>query len=214
MTHALAAKELWARAQSGTKLSTQERRHVVEWLTVMGEISNHTNTDLAKIFGLTERALRLDKKKIREDAVKALAENKDINFVIADVFQDFESQRRDLERNKKHARAGSATYNQACKMVFDMRVQMLKLLQDLGWLPKNLGTATTESYIHKAIVNVKDGSVSTETIHDVTTSRSMIKQINDNEANAAVQYQYKALIQSPVEDSIINVPDRSTATSS
>lgn len=201
MTHALTAKELWAKAQNGEKITAQQRRHVLEWLQVMGDTS-YTNVDLAKIFGVTERMLRIDKQKVREEAVKALSQNKDINFVIADVFMDFETQRRDLERNKKSARLGTPTFNQACKMIFDMRVQMLKLLQDLGWLPKNLGTAVTESYVYKAVVNTSDSTVSTEVIKDVETSKAMIKQITDNEAKQSVQYQYKALMQAkePAEE--------------
>ena len=192
----LIAKDLWASAQNGEKLTTQQRRHVLEWLAVMGEISNYTNVDLAKVFGVGERMVRVDRKKIRDDTIKALSENKDVNFIIADIMLHVEKQLKDLERNKKSCRVGSPTYNQACKMIVDIRFALVKTMQDLGWLPKNLGTSTTESYVHKAVVNVTDGSVSTETIHDITTSRAMIKQIHDNESK---EYSYKALIQAPKE---------------
>jgi len=201
MTHALTAKELWARAQNGEKVTTQQRRHVLEWLQVMGDTSR-TNVDLAKIFGVTERMIRVDRKKVREDAVKALADNKDINFVIADIFQDFEKQRADLERNKKQAREGSPTFNQACKMIFDMRVQMLKLLQDFGWLPKNVAGAHAPSYVHIAVVNTHDGTVVTETVQDQNRAKEIVDKIHED----GPQYHYKALIQAPKESDDGTVP--------
>lgn len=194
MTFALTAKELWTNAQNGDKITTQQRRHVLEWLRVMGDTSR-TNVDLAKIFGVTERMIRADRQKVREEAVKALSETKDINFVIADVFQDFELQRRDLEKNKKHSREGSATFNQACKMIFDMRIQMLKTLQDLGWLPPSLSTVHTQAYVHTAIVNVSDSSVTTETIKDAAKAKEIVDRIHKD---GPTNYQYKALIQAAV----------------
>jgi hypothetical protein len=195
MAHALTAKELWTRAQNGEKIATKERRHVLEWLQVMGDTS-YTNVDLGKIFGVTERMIRVDRKKVREDAVKALSENKDINFVIADIFQDFEKQRADLERNKKHARDGSPTYNQACKMIFEMRVQMLKLLQDFGWLPKNIAASHTASYVHIAVVNTSDQTVATETIQDTVRVQEIVDKLHSDGGST---YNYKALIQAPKE---------------
>jgi len=200
MTHALVARDLWAKAQSGEKLSTKHRRHVIEFLSVTGEISNYTNTDLAKIFGLTERMVRLDRKIIREQAVKALSENKDINLVIADIWQDFFIQRRDLERGKKAARPGTAPYNQACKMVFDMRLQMVKLLQECGYWPTDL---VKQSRVHRAIVS-SDGSVMTEVIEGIEESRQAIRQAEGYAPQEEVkvpQQQRKALMEGDfVED--------------
>jgi len=198
MTHALTAKELWTNAQNGEKITTQQRRHVLEWLAVMGEITNYTNTDLAKIFGLTERMIRCDRKIVREQAVKALADNKDINLVIADIWQDFDIQRRDLERGKKAARAGTAPFNTACKMIFDMRLQMVKLLQETGYWPTDM---VKHSRVHKAIVS-SDGSVSTEVIEGIEESRQAIRQAEgytQQEEPKAPQPQYKALMEGDIE---------------
>jgi predicted transcriptional regulator len=156
------AQKLLETAQSGErKLTTSERRHVVAYL--MATQPDVTNVELAETFGVTERTLRMDKQHIREEKARFIKED-DIGLVIADIALDFERQVRDIERSKAKAKLGSDTFLKHCTSAMELRLKMVKSLQDIGYLPKNLGNMTVESYEYKAVVH-RDGSVETRPLN-------------------------------------------------
>jgi hypothetical protein len=149
------AEQLLDKAAHGERLTTKERRHCISYNTVkFPEISN---VSMASTFQVSERQIRLDKKFIREERAKLIKED-DIGLVIADIHQSFELQVNDIEKGKKSCKVGSRDYLEYCKAIFNLRLQTVKALQELGYYPKNLGSMTVDKYIYTAEV-AKDGSV-------------------------------------------------------
>lgn len=176
------ADQIIARAQAGEKISTADRRHATAY--IMGAMSELSNREIGALFGVTERAVRIDKKIIRDEKSKIIAED-DIGLVIADIVMTYENQIRDLEKVKKACskNINSTIYVNCCKLIFDMRMRMVEALQNLGYYPKNLGNMTVEKFSYKSIVNEKDGSVDTRPVNmfDVTPTPDRDLSIVDAE---------------------------------
>lgn len=149
------AEQLLERAKHGERLTTKERRHCVSYN--MAKHPEISNVAMADVFKVTERVIRLDKKFIREERAKLIKED-DIGLVIADIHQSFENQVNDIEKGKKKCKEGSRDYLEYCKAIFNLRLQTVKALQELGYYPKNLGSMTVDKYLYTAEVT-KDGSV-------------------------------------------------------
>jgi len=154
------AEKLIQRASAGERLTTADRRYCISYLTATRpELSNIAMGD---IFGVTEAAIRLDLKKIREDKAKLIRED-DIGLVIADIALTFERQVQDIERSKNKSQIGSRTYLEHCRAIARMQVERVQLLQELGFYPKNLGNMTVNKFEYRAVVT-KDGSVDTRRV--------------------------------------------------
>lgn len=156
------AANLLNELQDGRKITTAERRLCLQYL--MATQPELTNAKLGEMFGVSERTLRVDKQKIRSQKAKFLKDelSNDLALVIADVAMDFERQVGDLEKSKAKSPLGKRAYVDHCNAIFDMRLKMIKAFQDIGYLPKNLGSMTVEKFSYKASVSL-DGSVSTRT---------------------------------------------------
>lgn len=157
------AAKLISRANSGEKLNSVDRRHALAYLTeTRPELSNR---DMAAMFQVSERVIRMDKALYRERKAKHLKEDlsKDLGLVIADIAMDFEQQVLDIEKSKAKAKLGSRSYLDHCKAVLEMRLSTVKAFQDIGYLPKNLGNMTVEKFEYKATVS-KDGAVNTRPV--------------------------------------------------
>jgi hypothetical protein len=149
----LEVNRLLEQAQAGTKLNTADRRRVVGWL--LATQPNVTNTDMAGWFSVSEGSIRKDRMVIRQDMAKEVKED-DIGLVIADILFDFKRQIADIEKSKAKANIGTNTYLAHCQAAMDLRLKTVKALQDLGYLPKNLGNATVERFEYAAIVVAGD----------------------------------------------------------
>ena len=149
------AQKLIESAQSGQKLTAKERRHAVAFL--MSTDQSSTNTSLADLFQVTERTIRLDKKSIREEKSQLIKEE-DVGLVIADILLDYERAIREIEKSAKDSKSGSQVRLNHINSKMDMRLKTVKALQDLGWLPKNLGNMTMDKFEYRAVVH-KDGNV-------------------------------------------------------
>ena len=149
------ADKLVTRAREGERLSFQDRRYALQHL--MQTEPGTTNASLGELFQVSERQIRLDKKFFREQRAQ-LVKEEDISLVIADIALNFERQIADLETHKRRAAAGkgagSRTYLEYCKAIFNMELQRIKALQDLGYYPKNLGTMTENKFVFSASVSV------------------------------------------------------------
>lgn len=151
------AKKLLESAQSGErKLSPKERRHVVAYLK--GTQPEITNVEMASIFGVTEKTIRMDFLAIRKEKAKLIKED-DIGLIIADIALDYERQVMDIEKSKAKAPLGSRRFLDHCTSAMDLRLKVVKALQDLGYLPKNLGSMTVQKYDFKAVVDERTGAV-------------------------------------------------------
>jgi hypothetical protein len=154
------AEKLIERARRGERLGTKDRRHCISFL--MTTQPDATNVEMGQLFQVTERAIRIDKKYIREERAKLIKQD-DIGLVIADIAMSFDNQVRDIEKSKRKCKLGGRPYLEHCKAIFNLQLQKVKALQELGYYPKNLGNMTVEKFEYKAIVG-KDGSVNTRAI--------------------------------------------------
>lgn len=155
------AEKMIERARNGERLGTKDRRHCVAFL--MAADPSHSNVALGDLFGVSERQIRADKLKLRQDRAK-LVKEEDVGLVIADISLAFENQLRDIERSKGKCRLGSQIYLNHCKEIASLVLKKVASLQELGYLPKNLGQMTTTRYDYQAVV-AKDGSVDTRPLH-------------------------------------------------
>jgi hypothetical protein len=146
-------------ARGGRRLTSKERRHVIVYLNATEPDLN--NTQLAELFGVSERTIRTDYQTFRKEKAKFIRDD-DVGLIIADIAMDYERQVRDIEKSKLKARLGTLTYLRHCTDALNLRMQMVKALQDLGYYPKNLGNMTVQNWNFKAIVNKDDGSVTTQ----------------------------------------------------
>lgn len=161
------AQELIDRAYDGYKCTTKERRHVITWLQATSGNDkasiSMTNRELGALFGVTERTIRQDKQSFRKEKAKFIRED-DISLIIADIALDYERQIRDIEKSKQKAVPGSITYLRHCTDALELRIKMVKALQDLGYYPKNLGQLTVTKWDFMSKVDPTTGFVLTEAV--------------------------------------------------
>ncbi len=157
------AEKIITRAQKGEKVSRRERLHAISF--IMATMPTLTNREIGEIFGITERAVRVDRVKVKEERASQIKEE-DIALVIADIAMTYDAQLRDLEKSKQKCKLGSRDYISHCDTIFNMQYKKVQALQNLGYYPKNLGNMTVEKFEYKAIVN-KDNSVVTARKIDV-----------------------------------------------
>lgn len=154
----LTVERLLEEAQGGKKLNTADRRRVVAWLA--STQPDVCNTDMAAWFKVSEGSIRKDKMAIKEAMVKDIRED-DVAIIVADLLWDIRRQIRDLESSKEKTGLGTRERRQHIEAIVDTRLKATKALQDLGFLPKNLGNMTVDKFEYAAIVSVRDGSVNT-----------------------------------------------------
>jgi hypothetical protein len=157
------AQVLLNRANDGEKLDTKDRRYLLKYLLVTKpEI---TNVEMATLFQVTERTIRDDRELERDERAKFLREDssKDISLVIADIIMCHVRQTADLEKSKAKCKLGTKTYEDHCVDIFDLQLKLVKILQDMGYIPKYLGNMTVEKFEWKATVTA-DGAVNTRSV--------------------------------------------------
>lgn len=139
------------------RVDADERRRLVAYCTSMQpEISN---TELAHWCKVTEGCIRKDRLLVRKKMAKDVQED-DIALIIGDILGDFKRQISHIEKSKEKATLGTNNYLQHCSSAMDIRLKTVKALQDLGFLPKQLGNMTVQKFEYAAVVTV-DGSVDT-----------------------------------------------------
>lgn len=154
------AEKIIERAQRGEKPSTADRRHALSFLILRGQTD--TNAALGELFKVSERQVRLDKQWLREQKAKTIR-NDDPGLVIADLMMSYEKEIRNVERSMAKCKLGSRVYLEHAKTLFKMQLEKIKAMQDLGYLPKNLGNMSVTKYEYSALVG-KDGSVETRPV--------------------------------------------------
>jgi len=140
-------------------LTTRERRLVVAYLMAT-EGDRYTNVELAEKFNVSERTIREDKKHIREEKAKFIKDD-DVGLIIADICLDFERQVADIEKSKAKAKPGSHQFLAHCKAIMELRLKMVEALQNIGYLPKNLGNMVVQKFEYRAEVHPMTGHTET-----------------------------------------------------
>lgn len=138
-------------AKSGERLTAVQRRHALQFLKVTEP--GLTNDELASLFKVTPRQIRLDRQHLRKAAAQELVED-DVMLVISDMKESIKAQIRLLEKSRGDCRSGSREYLEHCKAIADLELKLNKAFQDLGLMPKNLGTMTVNEYHFEARVGL------------------------------------------------------------
>lgn len=146
-------EQILNRAEGGEKLNSEDRRRCIAYLSTTKP--DMSNVDMAQLFKVHESLIRKDKKVIRKKLAKEVNEE-DVSLVIVDISQNFIRQLRDLEASKAKCKLGSRDYVSHCTSLFDLELKKVRALQDLGFLPKNLGTIATEKFEYLAIITKGD----------------------------------------------------------
>jgi hypothetical protein len=164
-------ERLYEDAKAGIKLEVDDRRRVIRYMMVVSP--ENSNTDLATVFQVSESMIRKDKAAIRQEIADDLR-TEDVGLVIADIEFNFRRQLRGLEASKAKCILGSTEYRLHCQAILDIELRKTKMFQDLGYLPKNLGNLTTESYEYAAVL-IKDGSVESRPMNlfDANTQKAI-----------------------------------------
>lgn len=189
------SEELYAKAAAGEKLETDQRRDVIAYLMVVNP--ELTNSDMARLFGLSEGAIRKDKEIIRKRAADELS-GEDVGLVIADIRRTYDRFVKDINAAMKLASAGTKTYLDYQKSLVDYQLKMIEALQSLGFYPKNLGILQKNQFVFKSVV-AKDGSIDTRAIDEPRTIEGKI----DRRTTAKASHIATAVID-PEEDSLRN----------
>lgn len=158
-------------AKAGVKLGVDDRRRVIRYLMIVNP--ENSNVDLAAIFQVSDTMIRKDKATIRQEIADDLRTD-DVGLVIADIEFNFRRQLRDLEVSKAKTQPGTTERRLHCQAILDIELRKTKMFQDLGYLPKNLGMLTTETYEYAAVL-IKDGSVESRPMNlfDTKTQESI-----------------------------------------
>jgi hypothetical protein len=67
------AEDIIKRAEAGEEVSANERRHAIAFMMAM-QPENAGTTDLAALFKVSDRQIRLDKQEVREERSKLISE--------------------------------------------------------------------------------------------------------------------------------------------
>jgi uncharacterized protein YutE (UPF0331/DUF86 family) len=152
-----ASEQLVKRAESGEKLTTEERRQAIAYIMA---VSNTSNADMSRMFGVSEGMIRKDKDIIRKNSAEEITKD-DVGLVVADIRRTYDRFQQEIDLCLKKAVRGSTTYLAYLKAMMDYQLKVVESLQSLGYYPKNLGSMTQTRYTFKSHVNIKDGSVTT-----------------------------------------------------
>jgi hypothetical protein len=173
-------EKLFQEAKEGKLLSAAERRHCLAWWAAT-QNEKLTNQEFGDIFHVTERTIRVDFGKIRNQIVLELVENKNVDFIVTDILLEFNKQIRDMEKAKreleKNKGVGKEVYLKHCVAIVDMRLKVINSLQNLGWVPKSANTSTKDETVYIAEVG-QDGSIETKKLKKITETTISEKSAN------------------------------------
>lgn len=146
--------EIWLQdAIEGKELTTEQRRHVVAWIMATG---SYTNAEMAQLFKVNERTITTDRTKIRELMADSIKEE-DIGLILSDLRMTFEEAIRRTQKAIKKAKPGTRTYLDYVNNIPKLQTEYTKVMQDLGYFPKSLGTLQVDKFEFKANVGLQVG---------------------------------------------------------
>lgn len=149
--------ELMTDAQNKRRLTTEERRSVLAYISEYGFKENGkyrdlSNYELADLFQVTEAAIRKDKKKILREHSGELTPEDSMQFVQGFLFEHNALIRKAKEGLNKSPE-GSLTHIRYLQVLSDLESRKIKLLQESGLLPKELGhLSVTEEEWHAYVL--------------------------------------------------------------
>lgn len=153
-------ERLLQRAESGERLNAEDRRSCIGYLMIAKP--HLSNVSLASKFSVSESCIRKDKATIDGQRSREVFEE-DAQLVIYRVIDHLDRQVSSLEESKDKCKKGSRDYVLHCKAIAELSEKRLRILQDLGYVPTNIGANQTQQYEYAAIV-LKGDQVETRRI--------------------------------------------------
>lgn len=139
------------------RLQPDDRRDALAYL--MGVRPDLNGVELARVFKVSEKQIRLDKDIIRKRMSEEITKD-DISLVVSDIRRTYERFGTELAKSTKACEYGTNTKLAHLKAEMDYQLSVVEALQSLGYYPKNLGNLTKTEFIFKAHV-AKGGGVNT-----------------------------------------------------
>lgn len=159
--------ELLADAQNKVRLVSDDRRRVIAYIAEYGYKENGkykdlSNVEMAALFQVDEAVIRRDKKKVLKEQSGSLTPEESMEFV-----QDFLFEHNALIRRAKeganHSPLGTLTHIRYIQTLSVLFQQKIKILQETGLLPKELGHMSVTDEQWRAYV-LEDGVTGVEKV--------------------------------------------------
>jgi hypothetical protein len=157
------AQELFEKAQQGQSLTPRERRKVVDWVDSQDEL-DYSNTKLAEIFGVSEGNIRHDKKLILKAYASAISPEMAMTYV-GHYLKSHDDLIRKARFGLFKTKVGTVYHQNYLKVISDLEDRKKKLLQEIGIIPKELGSVNIFQEVWQATVS--DGGVTSVVPVDV-----------------------------------------------
>lgn len=145
------AEKIIDQARYGKKPTSDERRMALVYLMYTQSHDDIKNTEMAELFQVSERQIRKDRAAIRKKKSEYI-KTEDVSLVIADIAINTDRQIYDLEKSKGKCKLGTKNYLDHCKAIVELEQKKIKLMQDLGYYPKNLGTLVEQKFEFKSTI--------------------------------------------------------------
>lgn len=149
MAVAIQAQQFLDKAAAGEPLTSNERRHAL--LYVQGQNPNVTQRELAAMFGVSESQIRKDIQKIKSD-MQDQAKATYMDTVVQDLIHEQHNVYEAISDSLKVAQKGTRVYLDHLTARHKVRLDTIRILQDIGALPKNLGEVSVKKEVFKAEV--------------------------------------------------------------
>jgi hypothetical protein len=148
------AEQYIALAKSGEKLDADQRRHAITYLLAKGD--GYTNVEFGQMFDVDEKTIRRDMVLIKTAQVEDVRETTDVKLVIADLCAARDRALVEIDKMKKKMRDSgkdmTPLFARLIQMPVEVHLKVTQALQDMGWVPKTLGTMTHRHHF-RAVVN-------------------------------------------------------------
>jgi hypothetical protein len=136
------------------KLTPRERREVIVWLDESDELPS--NRELARVFQCDERLIRLDKQAIMREYAAGVTPDSAMGFV-ARYLKGHDDLIRYAKLGLDSSAPGGMQHEKYLKLLSDLELRRVKLLQDIGVIPKELGHLSIAEENWVAEVDVMSG---------------------------------------------------------
>lgn len=128
---------LWEAAKAGTKkLTAAERRLVLAYLEEEGQVLS--NYQLADVFQVDEKVIRKDRKELLREYTATITPEYALGFV-ASYLKSHDDLIRKTKIGLEKCQPGTLGHQNYVRLLSDLETKRMKLLQEIGAVPKELG---------------------------------------------------------------------------
>ncbi len=130
-----------------------------------------SKSEMARLFQCDEKTIRNDINLIKTEKAELVREDTDVKLIIADLLEARDKALRECERAKRAYEVEEGGrglmrpgYLKAVELALNIHLKVTEALQNMGWLPKNIGAITINKQVFKSFVDARTGGVETRPI--------------------------------------------------